>query len=286
MLVNSLHLFTFSSNIWAMDIYWILGFLGAIATGLVLGLLGGGGALLSIPVLVYLFQLDASVATGYSLFLVAVTASIGAVQNIRKKMVDYKAVLYYGIPSVISVYCMRRFVMPNLPDVIFTIRTYAVDRNHFILFILSIVMFSAGYKMFTAEDSTEENAKPHPNQFIKLMCIAALIGSFLGLVGAGGGFLMIPALIYFANLPMKKAVSTSLVLVAVNSSIGFLGDVHSNQNMDWKFLFLFSAFSVTGVFVGFYLQGKINGQRLKKYFGGFMILMAIYIVIRETLKNL
>lgn len=269
-----------------MDIYQLAGFTGALLTGLILGLLGGGGALLSIPVLVYLFHLDASVATGYSLFLVAVTASIGAVQNIRKKMVDYQAVLYYGIPSVISVYCMRRFVMPNLPDVILNIGNYAVGKNHFILFILSIVMFGAGYKMFTAKDSPQENEVPHPNQYIKLMLLAMMIGSFLGLVGAGGGFLMIPALVYFANLPMKRAVSTSLVLVAVNSFIGFLGDVHSNQNMDWKFLMLFSAFSVVGVFVGFYLQSKIDGQRLKKYFGGFMMLMAVFIVMKETFKNL
>ncbi len=269
-----------------MDIYQLLGYTGALLTGLVLGLLGGGGALLSIPVLVYLFHLDASVATGYSLFLVAVTASIGAVQNIRKKMVDYQAVLYYGIPSVISVYCIRRFVMPNLPDVIFNIGNYGVDKNHFILFILSVVMFGAGYKMFSAKESSEENAIAHPNQFIKLIFLAILIGSFLGLVGAGGGFLMIPALVYFANLPMKLAVSTSLVLVAINSFIGFLGDVHSSQHMDWKFLFLFSAFSVTGVFGGFYLQNKIDGTRLKKYFGGFMMAMALFIMVKETFKIL
>lgn len=269
-----------------MDIYMVLGYAGAALTGFVLGLLGGGGALFSIPVLVYLFHLDASVATGYSLFLVAVTASIGAAQNIQKKLVDYQAVLYYGIPSVISVYCMRRFVMPNLPDVIFSMGTYLVDRNHFILYVLSIVMAGAGYKMYTVKAAASENGVQHANHYIKLMFIAVIIGSFLGLVGAGGGFLMIPALVYFANLPMKRAVSTSLVLVAINSSIGFLGDVHSNQNMDWQFLFLFSSFSVTGFFMGFYLQSKIDGQRLKKYFGVFMMLMAVFIVMKETFKNL
>ncbi|MCX6200266.1 MAG: sulfite exporter TauE/SafE family protein [Bacteroidetes bacterium] len=269
-----------------MDIYQLVGFTGALLTGLVLGLLGGGGALLSIPVLVYLFHLDASVATGYSLFLVAVTASIGAVQNIRKQMVDYHAALYYGIPSVITVYVVRRFVMPNLPDVILTFGNYAVDKNHFILFLLAIVMMGAGYKMFTAQSPTEENFGKEPTHFIMLMFYAVLIGCFLGLVGAGGGFLMIPALVYLAHLPMKKAVGTSLVLVALNSSIGFLGDIHSNQNMDWKFLLAFSAFSVTGVFTGFYLHRFTDGHKLKKYFGGFMMLMAIFIVMKETLKNL
>ena len=265
-----------------MEINLILGYTGAVLTGIVLGLMGGGGALLSIPVLVYLFHIDATLATGYSLFLVGVTATMGAVQNILKRQIDYSAAMYYGIPSLLTVYMVRRFVIPNMPEKIFQIGTYVVDKNHFILFFLAIVMFGAAYKMIVSGQDTRENAVTHPVNHIKLMMYAVLIGAFLGLVGAGGGFLMIPALVYFANLPMKKAVGTSLLLVAVNSFVGFLGDVHSNHQLDWEFLALFSVFSITGVFTGIYLQHYLNGAKLKRSFGWFVLAVAIYMVVRET----
>ena len=265
-----------------MEISIVLGYGGALLTGLVLGLMGGGGALLSIPVLVYLFHIPATTATGYSLFLVGITAAFGAVQNVRKQLVDYTATLYYGVPSVITVYMLRRFVIPNLPDVMFSIGNYAVDKNHFILFVLSVVMFGAAYKMITGSTADADSETSRPVSHVKLIAYAVAIGSFLGLVGAGGGFLMIPALVYFANLPMKKAVGTSLLLVSVNSFIGFLGDINANHALDWNFLLLFSAFSVVGVFTGIYLQHFLNGEKLKKSFGWFVLAVAVYMLIRET----
>ena len=264
-----------------MDIFHILGYIGAVMTGLILGLLGGGGALLSIPVLVYLFHIPATLATGYSLFLVGLTATTGALQNIRKQLVDYTAVLYYGIPSAITVYCMRRFVMPALPNTFFTINNFTVDKNHFILFVLVLVMFIAAYKMITAKTEEDKDTASGSINYIKLPLYAVLVGGFLGLVGAGGGFLMIPALVLFANLPMRKAVGTSLVLVAANSFIGFVGDIHGNVAMDWKFLFLFSAFSIIGVLAGNYLQHFVKGNELKKYFGWFILLVALLMVVKE-----
>ncbi len=266
-----------------MEITHLLGYAGAVATGLVLGLLGGGGALLSIPVLVYLFHIPASVATGYSLFLVGVTASSGALQNIRKQMVDYTAALYYGIPSVITVYVVRRFFIPNLPDVIFSAGSFTLSKDHLILFVLATAMFGVSYKMLTDKAEPDEKKAKHLNHRFMLIVSAVLIGTFLGLVGAGGGFLMIPALVYFVNLPMKKAIGTTLLLVAVNSFIGFLGDVHANANMDWKFLLIFSAFSVSGMFAGQYLGHFVNNYKLKKAFGWFVLVVATYIVVRETI---
>lgn len=263
----------------------ILGYLGAVLTGLILGLLGGGGALLSIPVLVYLFNIPAEVATGYSLFLVGVTASSGAIQNIYKKLVDLDAVFYYGVPSMITVYTVRRFVMPALPDVFFTIGGVTLDKNHFILYVLSLVMFGAGYKMITAKEPAEQTDTPAKTMdHIKLPLYAIAVGAFLGLVGAGGGFLMIPALVYFAHLPMRKAVGTSLVLVAANSFIGFIGDIHSNPHTDWKFLFTFSAFSITGVLAGSYLERHISAKSLKSYFGWFVISVAVFMIIKEMMR--
>jgi uncharacterized membrane protein YfcA len=265
-----------------MEIMQVFGYAGAFITGLVLGLMGGGGALLSIPVLVYLFHIPASVATGYSLFIVGLTASSGAVQNMRNKKVDYVAALFYGIPSVITVFLMRRYVVPNLPEIILSTSSFNLDKNHFILLILSVVMYGAAYKMITDKGNEEENTLPHKNHRIFLMLYAIVIGAFLGLVGAGGGFLMVPALIYFANVPTKHAISTSLLLVALNSWIGFLGDVSSSSNMNWKFLFTFSAFSIVGLFTGTYLSRFVDARHMKKYFGWFILLVGIYIVIKET----
>lgn len=265
-----------------MEVMMILGYIGALATGLILGLLGGGGALLSIPVLVYFFHVDATTATGYSLFLVAVAALAGTFQNLRNQMIDFKALAYYTLPSVATVYCVRRFVMPNLPDVFFSIGSYQVDKDHFILYLLAVVMIAIGMRMVNAEKQEHPEGGTHIIDIPKLIISAVLIGFFIGVVGAGGGFLMTPVLIYFAGLPIRKAIGTSLVLVALNYVIGFMGDIHGNDNLDWKFLIGFSAFSITGVVLGIYYSEKIDSIRLKKYFGWFILLVAVVIVVKET----
>jgi uncharacterized protein len=263
-----------------MDIMHILGYLAALFTGFVLGLLGGGGALLSIPVLVYLFKIEPTVATGYSLFLIGFSALSGVVQNIRKKHVDYNAALYYGIPSVITVFVVRRFVMPNLPSVIFTAGAYQLDKNHLILAVLCIVMFLAAYKMINANPPAGENVK-HKTNHLNLAVYAIIIGAFLGLVGAGGGFLMVPALIYFANLTPKKAIGTSLLLVSVNSFIGFIGDLRSHNSFDWKFLLAFTAVATCGVLLGHQAAGKFDNEKLRKYFGWFIFIVAMIMIAKE-----
>ncbi|HLP20758.1 MAG TPA: sulfite exporter TauE/SafE family protein, partial [Chitinophagales bacterium] len=133
-----------------------------------------------------------------------------------------------------------------------------------------------------------EPVDPEPSKgidHIKLPLYAVLIGSFLGLVGAGGGFLMIPALVYFAHLPMRKAIGTSLVLVAANSFVGFLGDVSSNPNMDWQFLFIFSGFSISGVVLGTYLHKHVQGNQMKRYFGWFVVLVAVFMLVKEVTRG-
>lgn len=265
-----------------MEVLTILGYIGALATGLILGMLGGGGALLSIPVLVYFFHIDAATATGYSMFLVAVAGWVGSVQNFRKQLIDFRALAYYTIPSVVTVYLVRRFVMPNLPDVFFSIGNYQVDRDHFILYLLAIVMVFIGYRMINAGKKEQPEGGTNIIHLPKLTISAVLIGFFIGVVGAGGGFLMTPVLIYFAGLPIRKAISTSLVLVALNSSIGFLGDIHGNENLDWKFLVVFSAFSITGVISGIYFSESIDNIKLKKYFGWFVLFVAAIIVVKEA----
>lgn len=235
--------------------------------------------MLSIPVLVYLFGIEPQLATSYSLLLIGISASSGAYQNIRKKLVAYNAALYYGVPSIIAVYSVRRWVMPNLPKVLFHIGSYTVDKSLYILTILAVVMLIAGYKMITSGPPAEDSE--HEINHLQLAFFAVMIGAFLGLVGAGGGFLMVPALIYFANVPTKKAIGTSLLLVAVNSFIGFLGDMRSHVVIDWSFFLAFACFSIVGVFIGQYLAGHIQNNKLKRYFGWFILITAVFIVVKE-----
>ncbi len=268
-----------------MEISYILGYLGAVLTGLVLGLMGGGGALLSVPVLYYLFHYDAALATAYSLFLVGVAASSGAIQNIRKGLVHFQTAFWYGVPSLITVFMVRSLVIPNIPKVIFTIGSFTLDKDHLILFVLAIVIFIASYKMISGPAPDQQTAEPpHATHYPRLIPYAIAVGAFLGLVGAGGGFLMIPALVHFANLDMKRAVGTSLVLVAVNSFVGFLGDLSHSPQLNWLFLAAFSACSVVGVFIGHYLAGLIDGQRMRVYFGWLMLAIGIFIVFKEVFR--
>lgn len=263
-----------------MNLAHIAGYAGALFTGLILGLLGGGGALLSIPVLVYLFGIEPAVATGYSLFLIGVSALSGAAQNVRKKQIDYNAAIWYGIPSVITVYITRRLILPSLPAKILTIGNWELSKGHLILLILCIVMFMAAYRMIGSASAPDEEERKIDH--LRLAFYAVLIGGFLGLVGGGGGFLMVPALIYFANVSTKKAIGTSLMLVSVNSFIGFLGDVGSHNKFDWKFLFLFTFIATVGVLTGHQLVGRFDNNRLRRYFGWFIFVVATFMIGKEV----
>lgn len=277
-------MFTEIMNLYtAMEVNIVLGYIGALLVGFVLGMLGGGGGMLAIPVLVYLFHIQPTTATGYSLFLVGVAALSGAFQNLRKKMVDFGSALYYGVPSVISVYLMRRFVIHRLPDTLFNIGTYQVGRDNLILVIFAMVMFAAAYKMIFTGEVEEHTGTPTLADRARLVFYAILVGIFSGFVGAGGGFLITPILIYQARLPVKKAIGTALVLIAANAFIGFMGDLSANNNIDWKFLLTFASFSIVGVFIGSRVGEKVHNKHLKQYFGVFIIVIAIWIIIRETL---
>lgn len=260
-----------------------LGYAGALLTGVVLGLLGGGGALFSIPVLVYLFHIPPAVATGYSFFSIGVTATFGVAQNVRRQLINYPVAGCYGVPSVLTIFVVRKYVIHQLPDVMLQFGSISIRKDFLILTLLSLVMLLAGFRMAT--DSNKIQDAPHQNNYPLLVLIAISVGFFLGLVGAGGGFLMTPALIYFAGLDMRKALATSLLLVMVNSFIGFLGDVGASPHIDGWFLFRFSCFSLTGMALGMYLLRYIEQQTLKKYFGWLMLCMGAAIFTAELINR-
>lgn len=263
-----------------METIEILGYIGALCIGLVLGLIGGGGSILTVPVLVYALALNPVIATAYSLFIVGTTSLVGAVKNMMKGMVDFKTAIIFAIPAFIAVYLTRAFLIPAIPEQLFTIANVLVTKNLAIMLFFAIIMLIASVTMIRNKHK-ETNVDAVITYNYPLIIIEGLVvGAITGIVGAGGGFLIIPALVLLAKLPMKKAVATSLFIIAIKSLIGFLGDVQ-HLEIDWPFLLKFTAISIVGIFIGIWLNRFIDGKKLKKAFGWFVLIMGIYIIYKE-----
>ena len=248
---------------------------------MVLGLIGGGGSILTVPVLVYLLGISPVLATAYSLFIVGVAALVGAVRNFSKGLVDFRTAFVFAVPAFIAVYFARKVLVPWLPDVLFSTGDFQLSKDMGIMIFFAIIMLLAAFSMIRKKKSTEEDEEVEVKYNYPLIIVEGLgVGLVTGIVGAGGGFLIIPALVLFAKLPMKKAVATSLLIIGIKSLIGFLGDVE-NLEMDWSFLLSFASLSVVGIFLGVYLNKFIDGKKLKKSFGWFVLVMAIYILYKE-----
>ncbi len=263
-----------------MDIQQLLGYFGALLIGVVLGLIGGGGSILTVPILVYLMFVNPVTATAYSLFIVGVTALVGAIRNIQKGLVDFKTAIVFAIPAFIAVYSTRKYLVPAIPEELFSIGSFVMTKNIAIMLFFAIIMLVASVSMIRNKRN-ETDVESVITYNIPLIIIEGfVVGVLTGIVGAGGGFLIIPALVLFAKLPMKKAVATSLLIIAIKSLIGFIGDIE-NLDIDWSFLIRFTMISVAGIFLGIYLSKFINGKSLKKSFGWFVLIMAVYIVWKE-----
>ncbi len=257
-----------------------LGYFCAVVIGLVLGLMGGGGSILTVPVLVYLMGYNPVTAAAYSLFIVGTTSTFGTVQNIRKDQVEIKTGLIYALPSLVGVFISRKFIVPALPEDLFRISGFLVTKNIFLMVLFAIVMILSGISMLQNRSEVEP-PEANRNTNILMVLTVFLAGILVGLVGAGGGFLFIPLLIYVARLPIKKAIATSLLIIAINSLTGFTGDVF-NTTIDWIFLFTFTIFSITGIFAGLFLNKFVNDTNLKKGFGIFVLIMALIIIVQEV----
>lgn len=272
----------------------IIGYIGAVVMGLSLGLIGGGGSILTVPILVYLFQVDAVLATAYSLFIVGLTSLVGSVSHVRLGNVHWRTAIVFGIPSIISVFLTRSYLVPRIPDPIMTFgqdpsggAALVIAKSVGLLLLFAVIMVMAAYSMIKpakkSGDNTLEKAEDLQPQFNYPLILAegAIVGLVTGLVGAGGGFLIIPALVLLAKLPMKQAVGTSLMIIAAKSLIGFVGDMRGNEVIDWSFLGVFSSIAVVGILLGSWLSKRIPGEKLKPAFGWFVLVMGTYIIIKE-----
>lgn len=259
----------------------IIGFGMALFVGISLGLVGGGGSILAVPILAYIFGLDEKVATGYSLFIIGTASLFGGYKQHLNKNIDWKATVSYGIPAIIGVWIVRHYIVPILPDNILTLGSFVLTRRMAMFGLFSILMIVAAASLLFSKESTDDS-KSYSKKFYPIVFIEGfLIGAVTGFVGAGGGFLIIPALIFLGGIEIKKAIGTSLIIVAVKSLMGFLLGDALNMNIDWNFLLPFTGIVIAGIFLGIYIGKFVEGAKLKKGFGIFIILMAIWIFIKE-----
>lgn len=260
-----------------------VGFLASILIGITLGLIGGGGSILTVPVLVYLFRIDAVLATAYSLFIVGATSAVGSFSYFMKGLVNIKTAIIFGIPSIVAVYLTRAYLIPAIPETIFSIGDFTMTKSILLMLLFAILMILTSYSMIKKHKNKEtQTTQSQQFNYPLILLEGTVVGILTGLVGAGGGFLIIPALVILSKLPMKEAVGTSLVIIAAKSLIGFFGE--SNQNpMDYLFLLKITTFAIVGIFIGMALSKKIDGSKLKPAFGWFVLVMGIYILLRETI---
>jgi uncharacterized membrane protein YfcA len=257
------------------------GYLASALIGVSLGLIGGGGSILTVPVLVYLFNVSPAIATSYSLFVVGSSSLVGAWNNYKKGLVSIKTALMFGMSSILTVFLTRKFIMPAIPEKIMQIGTYTLTKSLLIMVLFALLMLGAAISMIRDHGKNKSDAVAESKLRLPGLLLNGVgIGGITGLLGAGGGFLLIPSLVLFVKLPMKGAIGTSLLIIALNSLIGFTGDL-GHHFIDWRLLLTISFLAIVGIFIGGSVAKRISGAKLKVAFGWFVLLMGLYILVRE-----
>jgi len=257
----------------------LIGYLASILIGISLGLIGGGGSILTVPVLVYLFGQSPIEATLYSLFIVGLSSAVGANTYLRNGLVKVKTAITFAIPSIASILFTRNVILPNLPETLFSIGEFSLSKSTLILLLFAVLMIIAAVKMIAPT-----SLKPDNEQGVHLVRLALngfVVGFITGLIGVGGGFLIIPSLVLLSKLEMKEAVGSSLFIIALNSLIGFFGSLRGVE-VQWIFLGSISALAILGIFIGTSLAKRIDGNRLKPAFGWFVLVMGTFVLVKET----
>lgn len=260
----------------------ILGYLSALLIGVILGVMGGGGSIITVPVLVYIMHYSPVVATGYSLFVVGSTSAVGAAMYWRRGLVQVKTAISFGIPTAVSVYLTRQFLVPAIPDVMFKVGSFAITKSLFLMLLFAVLMILASISMIRRRKDTagEGIEKTIELNYFGIILQGLAIGLLTGLVGVGGGFMIVPALVILLGIDMKVAVGTSLMIMAANSLTGFLGDIFTST-IEWNFLLIFTSISIAGIFIGNAISKKVDGENLKHGFGWFVLAMGFFIIINE-----
>ncbi len=260
----------------------IVGYFTAVLIGVSLGLIGGGGSILTVPLLVYLFGLPPGTAVSYSLFIVGITSLTGAYINFKKGYASITLALPLGIVSPATVFIIRKYVVPHIPENLWMVQGFAITKSALTMLLFAVLMLVASLSMLRKSDNQKTKAdRAHSmGDYMRLALFGLGIGCVTGFLGAGGGFLIIPALVLLLQLPMKEAVGTSLFIIAINSLVGFGGDI-GHYPVHWMFLLSITSIAVAGILIGIQLAKKIASEKLKRGFGWFVLLMGAYIILQE-----
>ncbi|TAF77936.1 MAG: sulfite exporter TauE/SafE family protein [Bacteroidetes bacterium] len=262
----------------------IAGFICAFIIGFLLALLGGGGSILTVPVLVYVFNIEPTLATAYSLFVVCVSSLVGCCSYIKDKQANIKTALFFSFPSFLMVFLMRKYIVPAIPNEILSFNSFELTKNILIMTVFAILIIVASISMIKQQKKVTENIQSiqkrlhYPVIFLE----GIVVGCLTGFVGVGGGFLIIPVLTLFVRMPMKMAVGTSLLIIFINSFFGFVGEI-TIQQMDWNFLLIFTSICCLGVLIGILASKKIDNVKLKPAFGWFLLILGMFILSKEFL---
>jgi len=271
-----------------METMEIIGYLGAIVVGVLVALVGAGGSILTVPILVYLLHVTPVAATGYSLLIIGITSLISTFGYMYRKMINYRIVVLFGIPSVIAVYLTRRFLVPMIPNEIYEQGNLLITKDSFLMLLLGVLIMLSAFSMISVKKNYQPNISPQKVssfQYSRMILIeGVIIGTLTGFVGTGGGFMIIPALVILCQVPIKTAVGSALLIAAFKSGIGFLGEIGNNPSIDYELIGVFTGLALIGIAIGSFLSQKVSGYRLRNAFGYFILVIAILILVREYMN--
>ncbi|MEC9282045.1 MAG: sulfite exporter TauE/SafE family protein [Bdellovibrionota bacterium] len=237
--------------------------------GLSLGLLGGGGSILTVPILVYALGMEAKLAIALSLAIVGATSLLGVYGHYKKNNVDLKVALIFGPVAMAGTFLgakLSQFLTGQMQLLLFAG-----------IMLIAAVFMMKGRK---DEDESDDDTELKKLNYMLIVAEGVFVGIITGLVGVGGGFLIVPALVLMTGLPMKRAVGTSLLIISLKSFAGFAGYIGLVE-IPWEFLVKFTAASAVGIFIGTYLVQFVSQKKLKKAFAIFLVFMGIYILYKN-----
>jgi uncharacterized membrane protein YfcA len=234
-------------------------------------------------VLVYLFKVEPIMATAYSLFIVGTSSLVGAFPKYKQGTINLKTALVFGAPSIVAVFATRKLIVPAIPDDVFSIVDFMVTKSILMMLLFAVLMVAASVSMIRDKKSkTEEKEEEQKFNYPMIILEGAVVGVLTGLVGAGGGFLIIPALLFFGELKMKDAIGTSLFIIALNTTTGFIGDVISGIKINYTLLLSLTIIAIFGILIGTFMLKKINNEKLKPAFGWFVLIVGFFILFNEV----
>lgn len=252
--------------------------IGALIIGLTLGMLGSGGSAITVPVLIYMVGHGAKESIAESMAIVGLISIVAAIPYAKSNQIDWRSVWYFGIPGMAGTF---------LGAWLGGIASDALQ-----LLVFGGVLLAAAYSMLRKPPSSNENESApdelHRSPFLKIAMEGALVGIVTGFVGVGGGFLIVPALVVLAKLPIRLAIGTSLIIIAMKASIGFAKYEHyllsHETSVNWQTILVFTLIGVIGSFAGGLINAQLNQQVLKQVFAGFLILLGGFVIVHEGSK--